>query len=102
MTPDTVDVKLSGLTVRVPTRGKPERSQQIADSVNARIQQIEKTSFKVNTQAFALQAAYEFAADLDQLKIQIANEQETAAMAIQQLSDQVRALRADIEESGQS
>ena len=72
MSSPTVDVQIGGLTVRVPMYASIEDTRAIVEAVNSRLGQLEAKSGKVNTQAFALQAAYEFAIESVQLRDEVA------------------------------
>ncbi|MCC6487668.1 MAG: cell division protein ZapA [Candidatus Hydrogenedentes bacterium] len=58
-----IQVKLGGKTVQVPVFQDEKTTLQIVASVNARLRDIEESSTRVDTQAYALQAAYLFAVD---------------------------------------
>jgi hypothetical protein len=58
-----LQVKLGGRTVQVPIYQDEKTTLQLVDSVNERLREIEESSTRVDTQAFALQAAYLFAVD---------------------------------------
>ncbi len=64
MSPARVRVKLAGKTIEVPVYGDSHATQQLAARVNARIKEIEERSGRIDTQAFALEAALAFAAEL--------------------------------------
>jgi len=57
----TVEVNLGGLTLRVPAYESVEKTQDIVNELNERLKLLESSSTKINTQAFALLAAYEYA-----------------------------------------
>ena len=59
-----LDVRIGGKTVAVPIYKDEVTTLQLVESVNARLRDIEESSRKIDTQAFALQAAFTFAADL--------------------------------------
>ena len=59
-----LQVKMGGKTVQVPVFQDEKTTLQLVASVNARLREIEESSTRVDTQAFALQAAYLFAVDL--------------------------------------
>ena len=97
-----VDVKLGGLSLRVAPFGSPERTQDIVAAVNARLKELEAASPKVNTQAFALQAAYEFACQLAEWQDRLEDEEAQIVGAIAGVAAQVNALRGHIEDAVQS
>ena len=59
-----LQVKLGGKTVQVPVYRDEKTTLLLVNDVNERLREIEEGSARVDTQAFALQAAYLFAADL--------------------------------------
>ncbi len=60
----TMRVEIANVKLDVPIFGDPETTLEIAKKVSDRILDIEKRSNRIDTQAFALQAAMEFAAEL--------------------------------------
>ncbi|NUM53042.1 MAG: cell division protein ZapA [Candidatus Hydrogenedentes bacterium] len=99
MTRPTVEVRIAGLTLRVAPCGTHEQTAAIVEAVNARLKQFEAASTKVNTQAFALQAAYEFAKELAELQDRIAAEEQTVRDAVNGLVQRIEAIRREIEDS---
>lgn len=66
--PDTIQVKIANVTVRVPVYLDEKTTRALAEQVSDHIKEIEGTASRIDTQAFALQAAHEFAAELHALK----------------------------------
>lgn len=58
------EVEIAGRKLMVPTYKDSVSTQRIAASISAQIIQIEKTSPRIDTHAFALQAAYALATQL--------------------------------------
>jgi len=65
--PRTVEVVLGRARVSVPLYRDAETTREIAARVNERLEEIEEATGRVDTQAFALIAAYMFAADEDRM-----------------------------------
>lgn len=75
-----INVKIANATVSVPVYEDEETTRQIARMVTDRIQAIEESAERIDSQAFALRAAYDLAAALhDARREQQANEQHIAA-----------------------
>lgn len=64
MTQELMEVTLAGVRLRVPVYLDPETTLAIAERVNDRIKAIEAASTRIDSQAFALTAAFEFATEL--------------------------------------
>lgn len=63
-TPSVLPVKIANVSMRVPVCVDEETTRGIVEALNARIKQIEEKAPRIDTQAFALQTAYEAAVDL--------------------------------------
>ena len=63
-----VKVKLGGKTVEVPIYRDMKATQKLAERLNERLKTIEAESGRIDTQAFALEAAYRFAAEAQRLE----------------------------------
>ncbi len=90
-----INVKIANATVSVPVYEDEETTRQIARMVTDRIQAIEESAGRIDSQAFALRAAYEFATALhDARREQQADEQQIAtaldavATRLQHLADE--------------
>jgi cell division protein ZapA (FtsZ GTPase activity inhibitor) len=68
MTPARVRVTLAGKTIDVPVHGDTQATQKLVARVNARIKEIEQRAGRIDTQAFALEAALDFAAELHRVE----------------------------------
>jgi len=73
--PLKTDAKIAGATLSVPIVKDQETTAAIVQTVNERLRQIEAQSAKINTQHFALLAAYSFASEVEELRQQ-ANDHE--------------------------
>ena len=67
MTNQTIRTRIAGTVVELPLVRDEAYTAQIADKVTERFREIEAASSRINTQAFALQAAFSFAAELEHL-----------------------------------
>ena len=59
----SIDVQISGRTLRVPVVDTPAQTKKIAAIVSKRLDEIEAESDRIDTHAFALQAAFSFVAE---------------------------------------
>ena len=59
----SIDVQISGRILRVPVVDTPAQTKKIAAIVSKRLDEIEAESDRIDTQAFALQAAFSFVAE---------------------------------------
>lgn len=68
MSPARVKVKLAGKTIEVPVYGDSQLTQKLAARVNQRLKEIEERADRIDTQAFALETALAFAAELEEVR----------------------------------
>jgi hypothetical protein len=68
--PEKVKLKIGALPVVLPIHVDMDTTLEIAGEVEERLKRIEDESDTVDTQRFAVQAAYEYAAELRDLKIE--------------------------------
>jgi len=66
MTAQTHRTSVAGVTIDLPIFQNPETTEQLAQQVTERVREIEASSKRIDTQAFALTAAVSFAAELAQ------------------------------------
>jgi cell division protein ZapA (FtsZ GTPase activity inhibitor) len=69
-----VDVVLGRMRLKVPMIVDQETTLRIAQKVNARLEEVEKQSDRVDSHAFALIAAMSFAAELEEVQKTLAAE----------------------------
>ena len=60
--------KVAGVTLDLPIHLDPDTTEGLASQVTQRVREIEASSTRIDTQAFALTAAVTFAAELAQTK----------------------------------
>lgn len=99
MSAPLTEVQIAGMSLKVPGSGSREATQALVERVHAKLRDLETRSAKVNTQAFALQAAYEFALEVAELKDAYAATEAGLVDSIKGLQERVNALRSQIEES---
>ena len=59
-----INARIAGKSIKVPIYRDRRTTLKLIQRLNSRIQEIEKNSDRIDTQAFALQAALSFAAEL--------------------------------------
>lgn len=87
-----MEVTIGGHTLTVPVHGTPEQTQALARAVDKKLRDIEAESDRIDTQAFALQAAMAFAAEVDRLKRGEKREEAKAHQRLERVSDDLNAL----------
>ncbi len=61
----TLRLKVANVSLDLPIQGDEANTRRLAKDLTRRIRAIEERSARVDTQAFAILAAYELAAELD-------------------------------------
>ena len=89
MSPARVRVTLAGKTIEVPVYGDSHLTQQLAARVNARIKEIEERAGRIDTQAFALEAALAFAAELQEIEESAEEDRKSTYAALDRLSKEI-------------
>ncbi|MCC6797478.1 MAG: cell division protein ZapA [Candidatus Hydrogenedentes bacterium] len=98
MSAPQVEVQIAGMNLRVPKGETADTPTALVNKVHAKLKELESRSTKVNTQAFALQAAYEFALEVAELKDAYAATESRLVESIEALHERVKVLRKQIEE----
>jgi len=73
---ERMEVRVGGKRILVPVYGDRRTTLLLVKRLNERLEEIEKTHDRIDTQAFALEAALSFAADLADAEAE--HEDETA------------------------
>jgi NAD-dependent oxidoreductase involved in siderophore biosynthesis len=84
-----VRVTINRSVVEVPMVESPEVTDEIAEAVTRRLQEIEGEATRINTHAFALRAAHTFAADLHRCQTERARETIELTKALDRLASQL-------------
>jgi cell division protein ZapA (FtsZ GTPase activity inhibitor) len=79
MKPTLIEVMLGRIRMKVPVIVDEATTLRAVDAVNARLDEIEKQSQRVDTFEFALLASLSFAGELEQTKHSVAAEREQLA-----------------------
>ncbi len=95
-----LEARLGGVLLNVPILGSLSRTQVIVDKVNTKLHEIETASTRIDTQKFALLAAFHFAAELQDLTEAHVEEDKQLARSLEQLNVQIQELVSLIRELG--
>lgn len=76
MKSETTEVTVGRMRIRVPTVVDEETTQRIAEQVNTRLQEIDSKSARIDSLQSALAAAMSFAAELETVRLDAAEEHE--------------------------
>lgn len=90
--PDYIKVKVGMVPVLLPVHINREITEKIVQQVEERLERIEKESDTIDTQRFAIQAAYEFAVDLFDLEEQYKADEVDLIKVLQHMSEELRQL----------
>jgi cell division protein ZapA (FtsZ GTPase activity inhibitor) len=94
-----VEVTLGRTRVSVPVRGDEATTHAIAQRVTEALDAIEADSPRIDTQRFALLAAFEFAAELHDVTARREGETRELVEALDRLHDALTALLAEAVET---
>jgi len=90
---DKIQLKVGSLPLPIPIYDDERTTRQIVKQVNDRLRQIEDESERVDTLAFALQAAVAFAADLHRARAEHAEENKDILVALHAIVESLRHIR---------
>ena len=92
MNGDSVEVTIAGSRIRVPIYRDEATTKALAQRVSQEISVIEKSSDRIDTQAFALQAAMRFAAETKDLEASHKKDVAQLQVALDELSSKLAEL----------
>lgn len=92
MKPDHTRVKIGQATVTVPVVDDLDVTASIARQVTEKLQEIEGASDRIDTHAFALQAAFHFAAEVHRLHEEQESDTKSLLKALDELHTQLQAV----------
>ena len=75
MSDELMEVVVGRVRIKVPVIQDKNTTLRVARAVDARLEAIEKRSPSIDSHAFALEAAMSFAAELEQARLDAANEE---------------------------
>ncbi|MCC6699627.1 MAG: cell division protein ZapA [Candidatus Hydrogenedentes bacterium] len=91
-----LQVKLGGKTVQVPVFQDEKTTLEIVASVNDRLREIEESSARVDTQAYALQAAYLFAVDSARAELASSDDETEVHKSLVRIQHALKGLLGDL------
>jgi len=94
--PRTLHTRIAGASLHVPIIQDEQTTRTIIDQVQESLQRIEQSSNRIDTQAFALRAAIEFAAELHDLKAQYQNETREILATLDNILTRLRLITEDL------
>ncbi|GMV91548.1 MAG: hypothetical protein AMXMBFR82_13260 [Candidatus Hydrogenedentota bacterium] len=86
----TLQVKMGGKTVTVPVYRDEATTLRIVGRVNQRLGEIEESSPRIDTQAFALQTAYTFAVELARAESEADADEQDCLQALGRLAQALK------------
>jgi cell division protein ZapA (FtsZ GTPase activity inhibitor) len=85
-------VTVGGMRIRVPLYRNEETTLYIVEQVNQRLKEIEEQSTRIDSQRFALQAAFSFAAELAQAEADRSDDSREMATALDRIATSLQRL----------
>jgi hypothetical protein len=85
MPPDRIKVTIARATLEVPIVDDEDTTRKLVEQINDRIAQYEAHAKRIDSVAFALQAAFSFAADLHRAKQLHTEETKEVTLALERL-----------------
>ena len=92
MSDSKIEVKLAGVRLNIQPYGDPETTRRAAQEVTRLVREIEARSNRIDTQAFALEAALAFAAELDLKDQAQVKETKELLVAFDRLTEMLRTI----------
>lgn len=92
MSESKIEVTLAGVRLNIEPYGDPETTRRAAAEVSRMVLEIEARSSRIDTQAFALEAALAFAAQLDLRDKDQVTETKDLMVVFDELTGSLRAL----------
>lgn len=92
-----IDVKIGGRTFSVPRLRDQDTTYHIAKLLQDRLKQIEAKSPRIDTQAFAIEAAMSFALDHLEAEETLDSETKEMMLALSELSKELQSICRDFE-----
>ena len=95
----TISVRIAGVRLTVPIVGDEAATRRVAAEVEARFRDIEASAARIDSQAFALQTAVAYALDLEQTRMDQAEQERALAKALDGILTSLRELLEASEET---
>jgi cell division protein ZapA (FtsZ GTPase activity inhibitor) len=87
---ESISVKIGRTTLQVPVHINEDETHRIVDRLNRRLEQIEAASGRIDSQAFAALAAYEFAVETETAREECRSEEKEIAVALDRLNQELK------------
>ncbi len=97
--PEYITLKIANVTLPVPVYIDEKTTRAVAQRVSERIKAVEESFGRVDTQGFALRAAYEFATELHALQLQSDTETQEVNTALSALATRLQELANEFQSS---
>lgn len=88
--PAKTTLKIANVSVDVPVYDDLQTSQEIAQQVTQRVEDIQENYGRIDTQAFALRAAYEFAVELAKAEKRHHQDEKDTIMALDEFAARLK------------
>ena len=92
MNPGNTEITLRNVRLTVPVYRTAADTAEIVALVTKRLQEIEESSDRIDTQMFALKAAVSFAAELCELRESAAHENQELLSRLRSLNEEIKSL----------
>ena len=90
-------VQIGNARLEVPLVGDEATTRKLAAQLTGRLQRIEAESSRIDTQAFALRAAFELASELHLMRTERDTEQHDLTLMLDRIVSSLQDLRTDFE-----
>ena len=97
MSPRQIKVKLGNAEIQLPLYQDEKTSKQIAQRVTERLKRIEEESDRIDTHAFALRAAFEFAAEAHAIQQEADDDTREIGVALDAIATRLKEIVAEFE-----
>jgi len=90
MSGDFIQARVAKVNLRLPVHRDPATTLAIADEITAKVAELEAEAGRIDSQAFALQAAYAFAVALHQEKAEREADNRELLKALDRIAGQLK------------
>ena len=90
-----LQLSVGGILMHVPVYRDEATTRRLVEKVNAKLQQIEASSVRIDTHKFALLASLDFAAQLEEATAEHAEEERELIRALEHIAESLRNLVED-------
>lgn len=96
MTDHTMEVQVGNLNLKIPIYMDENTTRLLVQRVNQRLREIERQSTKIDSHAFALQAALSFAAEAEDRKLDSDEDSRELMAQLDQMNESLEDLLAGL------